>query len=207
MTWRWGPLAGWLDEEGIAQTFAALRDSPAAPLWVLGAYIVASLTAVPLVLLAVATTLVFGPLAALGAALVGGSTGGVLGFALGRALGRGAVRDLAGARVNELSRRLARRGVLAVITARVLPLAPFMVVNLVIGASHIRWRDFLVGNALGVLPGTLAVALLSDSLVATVREPSAAALASLAAVAAASAVAGVVTRRWLRAADCRPRDA
>jgi uncharacterized membrane protein YdjX (TVP38/TMEM64 family) len=200
VAWRWGPLAEWLDRDAIAQSVTSVRDSPVAPLWVLGAYVVASLTAVPLMLLVVATAAVFGPLAALGAALAGGSIGGALGFALGRALGRDAVRELAGARLNELSRRLGRRGLLAVITARVLPLAPFVVVNLVAGASHIRLRDFLLGSALGMIPGTLAVAMFSDRLVAAAREPSAAALASLAVLAAVIAAGALGARRWLRAA-------
>lgn len=203
--WRWGPLAGWLDRAALAQAGAAIRDSAAAPLWVLGAYVAASLSAVPLVLLVVATAVLFGPLAALGYALAGGFVGGALGFALGRALGRDVVRDLAGARVNALSRRLARRGLLAVIAVRIVPVAPFTIVNLVAGASHIRLRDFLLGTVLGMVPGTLAVAVFSDRLVAALHAPSPATLATLAGVVAVVAAGAVLVRRWLgRRAAARP---
>ena len=36
-----------------------------------------------------------------------------------------------------------------------LPIAPFSIVNVVAGASHIRWSDFLLGTVIGLLPGII----------------------------------------------------
>ena len=46
-----------------------------------------------------------------------------------------------------------KRGLLAVVTFRLLPVAPFTLVNLAAGASGIRFADFLVGTVIGLLPG------------------------------------------------------
>ena len=63
-------------------------------------------------------------------------------------------------------------GLLAVLVVRMLPIAPFSIVNVVAGASHIRWRDFLFGTFLGLMPGIAAMTLFVDRAVAVIREPS-----------------------------------
>jgi uncharacterized membrane protein YdjX (TVP38/TMEM64 family) len=69
-------------------------------------------------------------------------------------------------------RAMARQGVLAMALVRNLPVAPFGLVNLIAGASHIHFRDYLLGTALGMLPGVLAITLLGDSLGRLIRQPS-----------------------------------
>jgi phospholipase D1/2 len=159
---------------------------------------------VPITLLIVATALVFGPVGAFLYAVSGALLGATLGFWLGRVLGRDFVRRLAGRRLNHLSRRLARRGLLAVVAVRIIPVAPFTVVNLAAGASHIGFRDFAVGTVLGMLPGILAIALFSDRMLAALRQPSALTLATLGAVVLAIVaftylLRGALRRRALRA--------
>jgi phospholipase D1/2 len=195
--WRWGPLGQWLDRETLERAADAIRRSEAAPLWTIGAYVAASLVGMPITLLIIVTAVVFGPFAAFAYALGSSLLGATLGFMLGQAMGRRVVRDLAGARLNELSRRLGRRGLLAVVAVRILPVAPFTVVNLVAGASHIRLRDFLVGTVLGMSPGILAVSVFSDRLVAALHERSPMAIISLAIVVALIGIGAIVIRRRL----------
>ena len=52
-----------------------------------------------------------------------------------------------------------------------MPIAPFTVVNVVAGASAIRFRDYLVGTALGMGPGIAAVTLLGDRLRGVLEQP------------------------------------
>ena len=175
----------------------SIRGSAAAPLWALGAYVAASLLGVPITLLIVVTAVVLGPYTAFACALGGALIGAALGFGLGQVLGRRIVRELAGARLNKLSRQLAKRGLLAVVAVRIIPIAPFIIVNLVAGASHIRLRDFLLGTVLGMTPGILAVSVFSDRLVAALYERSPTAIASLGAVITIIAIAAAVIRRRL----------
>ena len=54
---------------------------------------------------------------------------------------------------------------------RNLPVAPFTVINVLAGASAIRFRDYLVGTALGMGPGVAAVTLLGDRLKGVLESP------------------------------------
>jgi phospholipase D1/2 len=150
-------------------------------------------------LLIAVTAAVFGPLAGTVYALCGALASASVTYALGRRLGRETVRRLAGHRLNALSQRLARRGVLAIVVVRLLPVAPYSVVNLVAGASHIGWRDFLLGTALGLLPGIVMASLFVDRAIAAIRDPGPVTYVVLCAVAAAIVGVGVAARRWLRA--------
>jgi uncharacterized membrane protein YdjX (TVP38/TMEM64 family) len=49
--------------------------------------------------------------------------------------------------------------------------APFAIVNLIAGASHIRLKDFLIGTALGMSPGILIITLFADRLLQTIINP------------------------------------
>jgi len=195
--WRWGPLHEWLNIDTVTAVVSALEGEPSTPLWVLATYVLASLIAMPITVLIVVTALVFGPAAGFGYALTGSLLASGVTFALGRRLGRDTVRRLAGARLNELSRRLGSGGVLAVLVLRLVPVAPFTLVNLVAGATHLRARDFLLGTALGMTPGILAVTVFSDRLAVAFWHPSAVTLGLLAVAVALIAAGAFAIYRWL----------
>ena len=195
--WQWTPLGEWLDTQTLIAGFTVLRENPLSPLLVMGAYLLGSLIAIPLSLLVVATLLVFGPVLGFCYALVGAELGAILTYGIGSLLGQDTVRSLAGSKLERVSRQLARQGLLAVAIVRLLPIAPFTVVNVVAGASHIRFRDFALGSVVGLAPGILALALFSDRLAAVVQEPSGGRLAVLVAVVAALVLVGIGVKRWL----------
>ncbi|MCY1514734.1 hypothetical protein D9M68_492860 [compost metagenome] len=68
------------------------------------------------------------------------------------------------------------------VVLRLVPIAPFSLVNLVVGASRISLRDCLVGTALGMLPGIAISAFLVDRVAAAARNPGLATFALLALV-------------------------
>jgi len=133
--------------------------------------------------------------------LVGVTLIATITYGLGILVGRGAVRQLAGSRLNRLSRRLGRRGILTMFAVRLVPVAPFTVVNMVAGASHIGFKDFLVGSLLGMAPGMIAAALFIDRVVAAVREPGAGTFAVLGVAVLIIVLAAIGLRRWLRKHD------
>jgi uncharacterized membrane protein YdjX (TVP38/TMEM64 family) len=140
------------------------QGSAVAPLYGLVAFTTLSALMVPVTVLVAATGAIFpglvgGLISMVGVLLTASAT-----FWLGRVLGERAIRRLAGRRLNETSRRLARRGVWAVTAVRLVPVAPFAVVNLLAGVSHIRFRDFAIGTALGTLPGVAAATVLGDAI-------------------------------------------
>jgi phospholipase D1/2 len=95
-----------------------------------------------------------------------------------------------------LNSRLARRDLLTLIIVRIVPLASFTLINMAAGASNIRFRDFIVGSAIGLLPGILGISLFMDQLAATLREPDLPAFALLAAIIGVIVVSGWSFWRW-----------
>jgi uncharacterized membrane protein YdjX (TVP38/TMEM64 family) len=195
--WRWTPLHELLDVRSLASDIQVLAHTPLAPLLVLGAYVIASLIAFPITLLILATALVFGPVAALVYAWAGSLLGAAAGFGLGRVLTRDLAQRLSGARLNAIGRRLEKRGLLAVIAVRIIPIAPFTVVNLAAGAARIRLRDFMLGTFLGMSPGIIAVTVFWGQVLAALRQPSPLSLMVLAAVVAGIVSGAIALRRWL----------
>lgn len=171
VVWRWTPLGDWLDVGRVFQKVMVLKENPLAPFWILGSYLLGGLIAVPVSLLIIVTILGFGPVTGGLYALVGSLLSAALTYGIGQMMGRKAVRRFGGRRLNRLSRRLARRGLLAVVFVRAVPVAPFSVVNMVAGASHIRFQDFMLGTFLGMAPGIVAAAVLTDRVSSVVRSP------------------------------------
>ncbi|MBW2508280.1 MAG: VTT domain-containing protein [Deltaproteobacteria bacterium] len=171
--WRWTPLGDWLTVDGLAEAGGWLRERPLTPILVLAAYVVAGFAVVPVTLLFAATVTVFGPWLGMAYSLAGAELSALACFGAGHLLGRDAVRRLGGSRVNRISRKLSERGVLTMITLRIVPIAPFSLINVVAGVSDIRLRDFAIGNFLGMLPGVVAIAFVAESALALVRAPSA----------------------------------
>jgi uncharacterized membrane protein YdjX (TVP38/TMEM64 family) len=82
------------------------------------------------------------------------------------------VRRLGGRRLNRVSRTLAKRSILAVVFVRIVPVAPFTIVNLVAGSSHVSFRDYFLGSAMAMSPGIVIISVLAESAGATIRRPS-----------------------------------
>lgn len=119
-------------------------------------YAAITLTPAPKNVLSVAAGLVFGFGGALTAVYAGALLGAAAAFALGRLLGREAVERFTGARVARLDDLLRRRGLLAVIGVRLIPVLPFTAINYGAGLTAVRRRDYALGTALGIIPGTVA---------------------------------------------------
>ncbi|HRF43725.1 MAG TPA: VTT domain-containing protein [Candidatus Competibacteraceae bacterium] len=194
--WRWTPLGDLLNTAALVETIEGLGSHTGAPLLMIVAYLAGGFIAIPVTLLIIVTVLAFGSWWGFGIALAGAELSALATFGVGHWLGRPWVRRFAGKRVNRLSRRLADRGILAMTTLRIMPVAPFTVVNLVAGASHIQFRDFAIGSLLGLIPGTLAISLFTDQVAATIRKPDLPAFAVLAAVVGGIVVGLWALRRW-----------
>lgn len=129
---------------------------PAALLLFVALYAVATLAPLPKNALAALAGLVFGLAMGVAIVLVAALLGAVAAFGLGRALGRDAVERLTGARVARVDALLRRRGLLAVVAVRLVPVLPFTAINYAAGLTAVSARDYILGTALGIVPGTVA---------------------------------------------------
>ena len=197
ITWRLTPLGEWLNLDELLATADAIRESAMTVPIVLFIYVVGSCLMFPVTLMILATALSFGPFMGFALAFGGSLLGGLASYLLGRWLGRDVVRKFAGDKLNQLSRKLARRGWLAVAVIRIIPIAPFTIVNMVAGSTHISTRSFLVGTAVGMGPGILAIMLFEGGLEHAIREPSWLSVATSITALGCAALILVFGRRWL----------
>ena len=126
---------------------------PAAPAIVLAVFLVGGLLVFPVTLLIAATAATFGPWLGFAYAAAGAAASAVLTYGVGALIGRQALEDVLGPRLNRIRRAITRHGVLAVATVRMVPIAPFTVVNLAAGASRIPFSDYVLGTILGHAAG------------------------------------------------------
>jgi phospholipase D1/2 len=159
----------------VAERVGVGIESLAASPWrvplVLVIFVAASLVAVPILALIGATVVTLGPVLGFVTSAVGTLLAASATFGVGRLIGRKPLKRWLGTRLDTLEQRVAKRGIIAIALIRKVPIAPFTFVNMLIGALGIRYRDFILGTALGMLPGIAAFAFVSDRAVDAWREP------------------------------------
>jgi uncharacterized membrane protein YdjX (TVP38/TMEM64 family) len=104
--------------------------------------------------------------------------------------GKETVHRIAGSRLGRLQRQMSRHGFISMLFARIVPIAPFAIVNLVAGAMQIRAGDFLLATAMGMSPGIAAVVLLESQLRRLLEDPAIGNVALLVTLAICFALAG-----------------
>lgn len=169
--WQWTSLGEASNLNSLIDSAAAWRDHPCAFAAVVGAYVLAGLAVVPVTLLIAATGAAFGPVLGAVYATAGVMASATVAHALGRSLARPTVKRLAGSRLECFLRARSKGGILAVAAVRMIPLAPFTIVNLAFGALNVRARVFLLGTLLGMGPGIVSIVFLVDRLDAVARRP------------------------------------
>ncbi|MBP2683624.1 MAG: phospholipase [Deltaproteobacteria bacterium] len=195
--WVWTPLRNWIDLDAVTRIAVSINEMPAAPLLVIGAYVVGGLVVFPVSLLILATIFAFGPVTGFAYSLLGSFLSGVVTFGIGKALGRRTVRLIAGKRLLRLGRLLRRRGLIAMSAVRLVPVAPFSVVNVAAGAFNVRFLDFALGTLIGMAPGIFAIAILGERLEHAIRSPGVGSFAVLAVLVALIVLASGWIRRRL----------
>lgn len=200
IAWTATPLRHWLDVDWVVselQRFGQAFGPVAATL----GFALAMTLAVPLTFLTLVALVAFGPWAGFGCAMVGALLGAAASYGIGAFLGHEVLVRLAGSRINLLSQRMATRGLVAVILVRMVPVAPFAVINMVAGASHIRLRDLVLGTAIGMTPGMLAMMVFVDQITEALRAPTPLTFALLGGTVLLIAVGAWGLQRWLRSVD------
>lgn len=177
-----GQVEGWLTAAG-----------PGAPLVFVLVYALSTLFPVPKNVLSILAGLLFGMGWGLVLVWAAAVLGAVTAYQLGRSLGREAVEALTGARVAKVDEVLARHGLLSIIAVRLVPVLPFTAINYAAGLTAVTFPAYLLGTALGIIPGTIAYVALGAYATELSSWPFVAAAVTLLLL----SVGGVVVaRRW-----------
>ena len=170
--WRWTSLGVLLNLDALAGSLAWLRNDANTPLWVIAAYLIGGISSFPVTLLIFATALTLNPWLAIACSLLGCILSAMLLHAAGRSLGRKHVMRLAGKRLNRVNRLISKQGALAVTAVRMIPVAPYSLVNLAAGAAGVPFRDFVLGTFFGMSPGVAGITFFAKQLEQMIRSPS-----------------------------------
>ena len=157
MAWRWTPISEWINFRTIVEWQNSVRAHPAALLFVVGTYLAGGLVLFPVTILNVATVFTFGPIRGNAYGLAGWLASAALGYAIGRAFKHKLFHRFAGPRIDRLLEQAAGHGFLAVLTMRLLPVAPFTLVNIFVGTTAIRFRHFILASVVGRIPGMIVL--------------------------------------------------
>ncbi len=180
LTWQFTPLASLANPDRVQAALRSFAEGPWGPFVVLGLFVGSSLLFFPITVLIAATAAAFGPWLGFAYAATGSLVSALITFGIGALVGRETLRNVLGPRLNRIRNRIRRRGLIAVALLRLVPVAPFEIINLVAGASRIRFIDYLIGTALGMLPGIVAMAALGHQISRMIAHPGLEAFAWLA---------------------------
>jgi phospholipase D1/2 len=171
LAWRFTALSALVHPDSLRQGLQNIAELHGAPLIVLGVFVVGGLLAFPVLLLIAATAAAFGPWLGFALAGAGAIASAAVTYGVGAAVGRRLMEDFLGPRAHRVRRSIVRHSILAVASVRLVPIAPFTVVNLVAGASRIPFVDYLLGTILGMAPGLVVMSALGYQIWSIVTEP------------------------------------
>ena len=154
------------DPRHLAAAVRRAREVRAiAPLFVL-IYAVVAAFGLPATPLTLAGGAIFGTV--LGSILnwSGAVLGAIGSFVLAKALGHDALRRLLGQKATKLQGLVERGGFATMFRLRLLPVVPFNVLSFAAGLAGMPFRAYVLGTALGIIPGTIVYTYFADSLIA-----------------------------------------
>jgi len=171
--WRWSPLSELADVSGLIGWILSFRDDWVMVAAVMGVFIIGSLVMFPVTVLIVVAGLLFGPWEGFAIATTGSLLGALAGYCAGAVFGKSLIARFSNGWMRSLDEKIARKGILAVAVIRILPIAPFTLVNLAAGASKVGFRDYAIGSIVGMVPGIAALTLFARQLRRTFETPDA----------------------------------
>lgn len=142
----------------IDDVFSHAASSPWALFGVISIYSLLALTGFPQILMIVATVAAFGPLQGAIYSWIATMMSASLTFGFGHLVGGQWVKKFGGERGQATIDFLAQHGALASGLIRVVPSAPFIVVNTAAGAAHIPVWKYWLGSGIGIIPKIALVA-------------------------------------------------
>lgn len=142
-----------------ARLQAALRDlGPLGMIAYVGVFGLTQPLGMPGIALTLAASLVWSPPVAIALAIAGFLLSSSVSFGFARSMGRDWVAARLPARFRAWDERIARRGLITVAVLRVLFFGS-QLVHLLLGVSQVRFGTYLLGSAIGYLPGVVAIVL------------------------------------------------
>lgn len=134
---------------------ATIREyGPVAPLVYIGIYIVGTVVLLPGTVMSFAGAVLFGAYWGTLYTWIGAVIGSTLAFLVAKQLGRDFVDQMLGGKFDRFERRIRAHGFVGLLVVRLVPFFPYNGVNFGCGLINIRFTDYVLATAIGILPGT-----------------------------------------------------
>jgi uncharacterized membrane protein YdjX (TVP38/TMEM64 family) len=190
-------LLGLNGEVTVEQWLGAAHGPWALPVAV-SAFAALAFIGVPQFVLIAAAVVAFGPWTGFAYSWIGTLVSSLVGFWLGRTFGGRLLQDLAGDGVAKFMKLIGKNGFLASLIVRLVPSAPFIVVNMAAGVTPMKIRDFAAGTAVGIIPKIALTAFAGNSIVQALKGGGKQHIVMLVVAVAVWIVCGLIARAWLK---------
>ncbi|MGR4866390.1 TVP38/TMEM64 family protein [Caulobacter sp. LARHSG274] len=190
-------MLGLNGEVAVEHWLSAAHGPWALPVAV-GAFAVLAFVGVPQFVLIAAAVVAFGPWTGFAYSWIGTLVSSLVGFWMGRTFGGRLLNDLAGDGVQKFMRLIGRNGFLASLIVRLVPSAPFIVVNMAAGVTPMRLLDFTGGTAVGIIPKIALTAFAGNSIVQALKGGGRQHIVMLVAAVVVWIACGLAARSWLK---------
>ena len=172
LVWRYTPIADVLTVEIVLTLANAANRSLWPALILAAAYTPANFIMFPRPLLTLFAVLAYGPWWGFTIAISGIIVSAIALYYAGRTLREERLRRLTGDKFKRVTNAWRGNSLAASIAVCIAPVAPYMIVGMVAGASRIPLWHFLFGTFVGMLPGTVATAMFAHEISNALDDPS-----------------------------------
>jgi uncharacterized membrane protein YdjX (TVP38/TMEM64 family) len=192
------PLLGLHSPADVQRWMGAGASTPWAPAIAIGGFTLLAFLGAPQFVLIAAAVVAFGPWMGFVYSWIGNLISAITGFFIGRRFGARVLRDYGGKGLNQFIDMVGRNGFWASAMVRLVPSAPFIMVNMAAGVTPMSIWAFIFGTALGSTPKIALIAFAGHSVAAGVSGQGPWHWASLVLIAALWIGAGLLARRWIK---------
>lgn len=168
--WRYSPLAAYTDFDTLSAYLDTIRTAPFSLVWIILIYIAGGLAFFPVTAMSTAVVLLFGGIKGFSYATVGAIFAGLVGYIIGKWMGRERIIRIF-PRAEKAMDKVRDSGIIGVTVIRMIPIAPYSLVNMVLGVTHVPITSFILGTALGLAPGKIMLAIFGESFINAFKQP------------------------------------
>jgi uncharacterized membrane protein YdjX (TVP38/TMEM64 family) len=190
------------DGEATVEHWLGAASGPWSLPVAVAAFAILAFLGVPQFMLIAAAVVAFGAWTGFAYSWIGTMVSSLVGFYLGRIAGARTLKTFSGEGLRQFMDMIGRNGFLASLIVRLVPSAPFIVVNMAAGVTPMRVIDFTAGTALGIVPKIALTCFAGASIAQVMKgEGNAGHIAVLVGVVVLWLGLGWIARRWLKSRE------